>query len=118
MDNENYYPIEFNDTGNGFIITNNGTAPAPCVVTFIPKVDFYYLTIEGLTEEPIKMSQIEVGDILIIDGENRTVTVNGENAFDRYDAWEFPKLQPGINNVTIQNGVQADISIEYNPRYI
>lgn len=118
MDNENYYPIEFNDTGNGFIITNNGTAPAPCVVTFIPKVDFYYLTIEGLTGEPIKMSQIEVGDILIIDGENRTVTVNGENAFDRYDAWEFPKLQPGINNVTIQNGVQADISIEYNPRYI
>lgn len=118
MDNENYYPIEFDDTGDSFIITNNGTAPAPCKVTFIPKVDFYYLTIEGLTEEPISVSQVKVGDVLVIDGEARTITINDVDAFDRYDAWEFPKLQPGINNVTIKNGVQAAISIEYNPRYI
>ena len=40
MDNAQYYPIEFDATGSVFNIFNNGTAPAPCVVTIIPKVEF------------------------------------------------------------------------------
>ena len=40
---ENYYPIEFDSAGDNFTIVNNGTAPAPCVITFIPKVDFIRL---------------------------------------------------------------------------
>ena len=47
---ENYYPIEFDDAESSFIITNNGTAPAPCVITFIPKVDFIRLEIKGLSK--------------------------------------------------------------------
>ena len=48
---ENYYPIEFDETGANFTIVNNGTAPAPCVITFIPKVDFIRLEIKGLSKE-------------------------------------------------------------------
>lgn len=118
MMEDNFYPIDFNTTGDSFTITNSGTAPAPCVITFIPKVDFYVLTIEGLSQEPIKMHEIKVNDVVIIDAENRSVTVNDEDAFDRYDAWEFPKVQPGTNKIYIPNGVQASIQIEYNPRYI
>lgn len=115
---ENYYPIEFDDAGSSFVITNNGTAPAPCVITFIPKVDFIRLEIEGLSKEPIIVSNVKMDQVLVIDGENRSVLLDDKEAFDKYDAWEFPKLQPGQNNITIKNGVQASISIEYNARYI
>lgn len=115
---ENYYPIEFDDAGSSFVITNNGTAPAPCVITFIPKVDFIRLEIEGLSKEPIIVSNVKMDQVLVIDGENRSILLDDKEAFEHYDAWEFPKLQPGQNNITIKNGVQASISIEYNARYI
>lgn len=115
---ENYYPIEFDETGANFTIVNNGTAPAPCVITFIPKVDFIRLEIEGLSKEPIIVSNVKMDQVLVIDGENRTILLDDKEAFDHYDAWEFPKLQPGQNRITINNGVQASISIEYNARYI
>lgn len=114
----NYFPIDFNAEGDSFVVTNNGTAPTPCVITFIPKVDFFKLTIEGLSEQPIVLNGVKANDAVVIDGENRVVTINDQDAFDKYDAWEFPKLQVGVNKVKIANGVQASIAISYNPRYI
>lgn len=76
------------------------------------------LVIEGLSEEPISVQRIYANDILVIDGENHEVLVNEEPAFDKYMAWEFPKVQPGQNLVKIVNGAQASIQIEYNTRYI
>ena len=116
--NTNYFPIDFNAEGSSFVVMNNGTAPAPCVITFVPKVDFYRLVIEGLSEQPIAVNRVKAKDVLVIDGENRTITINDTDAFAQYDAWEFPKLQPGKNTIKIENGVQASIAIEYNPRYI
>lgn len=115
---DNYFPIQFDKNGERFTVINSGTAPAPCILTFIPKVDFFTLTIEGLSEEPIVVHRVLAGSTLIIDSESRTVTINDEDAFDRYEAWEFPKLQPGANEVIIKDGVQAAIQIEYAPRYI
>lgn len=118
MDNIQYYPIEFDATGSVFNIFNNGTAPAPCVVTIIPKVDFLKLVIKGLTETPITFTGLKTAEALVIDAEERSVTINGKDAFDKYDAWEFPKLQPGENQITIENGTMATISIEYSANYI
>jgi phage-related protein len=118
MDNAQYYPIEFDTTGSVFNIFNNGTAPAPCVVTIIPKVDFLKLVIKGLTEIPITFTGLKTNQTLVIDAEARSVTVDGEDAFANYDAWEFPKLQPGANQITIENGTSATISIEYSANYI
>ena len=115
---QNYYPIDFNAAGDSFVVTNSGTAPTPCVLTFIPKVDFVKFTVEGLSEQPISVAGIKTGDTLVIDGENRKGTINDVDSFDKYDAWEFPKLQPGQNTIKIVNGVQAAIVIDYNPRYI
>lgn len=114
--NENYYPITFD--GDSFIINNNGTAPAPCKITIVPQVDFVNLTIEGLSEKPISVSQVRANDTLIIDGEERTITINDNTAFDRYNGWEFPKVQPGQNTVKILNGTHIQISIEFNMRYL
>lgn len=118
MNEAQYYPIEFNSDGNKFTIVNNGTAPAPCILTIIPKVDFLKLEIEGLSETPILFTGLKTNQVLIINAEERTVEVDGQNAFDKYDAWEFPKLQPGVNEITIANGTSASISIEYSARYI
>ena len=118
MDNTQYYPIEFDATGSVFNIFNNGTAPAPCVITIIPKVDFLKLVIKGLTETPITFTGLKTNQTLVIDAEERSVTVDGEDAFANYDAWEFPKLQPGANQITIENGTSATISIEYSANYI
>lgn len=115
---DNFYPITFNHDGDSFIITNNGTAPAPCKITIIPKVDMMLLTIEGLSEKPITFSQLMANEVLVIDGENRNITVNETPAFNRYGGWEFPKLQPGANNVTISNGPHIALSIEFNARYL
>lgn len=118
MDNTQYYPILFDEGGSNFTIVNNGTAPAPCILTIIPKFDFLKLVIEGLTEAPITFTGLKANQALVIDGENREVSVDGVNAFAHYDAWEFPRLLPGTNQIKIENGTSASISIEYSANYI
>ena len=113
---ENYYPITFD--GDSFIIVNNGTAPAPCKITIIPQVDFVVLTIEGVSEKPIQVQHLTVNDVLVIDGENRTITINDEPAFNSYNGWEFPKLKPGENQIKIVNGSHIQLSVEFNVRYL
>ena len=114
--NNNYYPITFE--GDDFVIINNGTAPAPCKITVIPQIDFITFTINGLSKKPISVSHLQVDDVLVIDGENRQVLINDVLAFDKYDGWEFPKLQPGENHISIPNGSHIQISIEYDVRYL
>lgn len=113
-----YIPIVIGNDGQSFTIINNGTAPAPCIVTIIPKNDIMLLTIEGLSKEKIEVQKIQKGQILIIDSVNRNVTINGTNAFEFYNAWEFPYLKPGSNNIKITNADLMSLSIEYQPRYI
>ena len=118
IENESiYFPIIIESDGS-ISITNSGTAAAACRITIIPKNDIMLLTIEGLSEEPIQVDRIQHGQLLIIDGINREVTLDGENAFEKYQGWEFPKLQPGLNKVKITNADTLALSIEYRPRYI
>ena len=62
---KNYYPIEFDENGSSFVIINNGTAPTPCCITIIPKIDIMNLVIEGLSREPIKVSNVKTKDVLL-----------------------------------------------------
>ena len=118
IDNGNsYFPIIIESDGS-IPITNSGTAAAACRITIIPNTDIMLLTIEGMSDEPIVMERIQRGQLLIIDGINREVTLDGENAFESYQGWEFPKLQPGINHVKITSADSMSLAIEYQPRYI
>lgn len=116
-DESNYFPIVIGSDGS-FTITNSGTAAAACRITIIPRFDIMRLVIEGLSDEPIVMTRIMGGQLLVIDGINRVVTVDGVNAFENYDAWELPRLQPGVNTIKITNADTMALSIEYQPRYI
>ena len=116
-DGSSYFPIVIESDGS-ISIVNSGTAAAACRITIIPKNDIMLLTIEGLSEEPITVDRIQHGQLLIIDGIDRKVTLDGEDAFEKYQGWEFPKLQPGLNSVKITNADTMALSIEYRPRYI
>ena len=117
-DNKRYLPIIIGSDGSSFSITNNGTAAAPCRLTIIPKNDLMLITIGGLAQEPITVERVQKNQILIIDGIDRAVTIDGQNAFENFNGWELPKLQPGVNNISISNADLMTISIEYQLRYI
>ena len=44
-----YFPIAFDNNGD-FVITNNGTAAAPCRLTVVPQDDIMRLEITGLSD--------------------------------------------------------------------
>lgn len=113
-----YYPIEFDTAGTSFRITNTGTGPSPCVITLVPKVNLLNITISGLSKEPIVITNIMANDVAIIDGEQRTFTVNGVEAWNQYSGWQFPHVEPGVNIVEINNGAQLDVEIAYDARFI
>ncbi len=115
---DNYYPITFDLEGTGFSVTNTGTAPSPCVITIVPRVSLLNVSIEGLSKDPIVISNIAANDIVVIDGENRTFTINDQEAWNKYHGWQFPHVEPGVNEVTISNGTQLEVEIAYNARYI
>lgn len=114
---KSYFPIVFQDN-NAFIITNHGTAAAPCRLTITPQFDVMQMEITGLSDEPIVMTRVMKNSVVVIDGIDRKVTIDGEDKFDLYEGWEFPKLKPGDNEVKITNGDTSTIYIEYQPRYI
>lgn len=117
--NKTYYPIEIRSGNTSFTVHNGGTAAAPCRLSFTPINDAISMVISGLSEEDIIMKRIMSGDFVVIDGINKTVTINGNEAFDQFDGWEFPKLQPGDNIVTMTAADEMTIiEIEFQPRYI
>ena len=115
---ENYYPISLNGEGTGFSIVNTGTAPTPCVLTIIPRVNQLAITVGGLTKEPIVISNVNADDVIVVDGENRTFTINNELAWGHFEGWSFPHLEPGTNEITITNASMFAIEVAYNARYI
>lgn len=115
--NITYLPIAVKD-GSSFTVKNNGTAAAPCRISITTINDIMALKITGLSEDPITVQSVLAKSNLIIDGINKNITINGKQAFDQYDAWEFPRLLPGTNQVTITNANDMVINIEYQPRYI
>lgn len=59
------------------------------------------------------------GDELIIDTEHMTVTLNGANIIDRVsDESAFFKLQPGVNDITVEGGTTADVKILWKDRWL
>lgn len=117
--NKNYFPITIVSGIQTFTVANGGTAPAPCKITLTPLNDIMTLTIKGLTDESIVVTKVKAGDAVVLDGINKQIKINGVDAFDRYNAWEFPRLKPGNNKIEITNADEMTlIEIEFQPRYI
>lgn len=117
--NKTYYPIVVNAGTSTFTVVNDGTAAAPCRLSLIPRNDVILMTIEGLSEEPIKLSRIYAGSNVILDGINKTFTIDGIDSFEYFDGWELPRLKPGTNTIFITSAdTMTEISLEFQPRYL
>lgn len=114
-----YYPISIDSATSSFTVINGGTAAAPCRLSFTPHNDVMLMTIRGLSEEELKISRIYAGSKVILDGINKTFTIDGVESFRFFEGWEFPKLQPGENVVYMTSAdTMSEIEVEFQPRYI
>ena len=54
---------------------------------------------------------------LPIDAKTGLVTIDGANAFDKVDLWEFPVLKAGETALTFSN-TKARVTVRYTPMWI
>ena len=94
-----------------------GTLKTPCILEVTPSVDLIDITINGLANDPIIVKNLKQGKKIIIDGKEGTVTEEGINKFKDTDLWEFPFLNPGVNNITLSKN-SCNVAIKYEPRYL
>jgi phage-related protein len=94
-----------------------GNLETSAIVEITPSVSIIDIVLTGLSDEPITIKTLTGSRKLIIDGEEGKVTVDGINKFGDTDMWEFPRLKPGANTITVSRN-NVDISIKYKPRFI
>ena len=105
--------VEF--TGKEKTLVMEGTAKSPAIVTITPDIALVNLTVTGITDEAITIKDIARNAKVVIDGQNCTITENGQNILDKTDLWEFPRLMPGKNIITLDNS--CSVKIDYRAFY-
>lgn len=105
--------VEF--TGKEKTILMEGTSKSPAIVTITPDIVLVNLTVTGITDEAITIKDIARNAKVVIDGQNCTITENGQNILDKTDLWEFPRLMPGKNIITLDNS--CSVKIDYRAFY-
>lgn len=94
-----------------------GSRKTPCIAEVYAKSALTDYTIKGLGDEDITIQTLAAGKTIIIDGIKGTVTISGENAFNKVDLWEFPSLRTGGTTLNFSNN-KAKITIRYHPMWI
>lgn len=94
-----------------------GSRKTPCIIRVRAIETLTNYKISG-TFEDITIETLAAGETIIINGEMGIITINGQNAFENVDLWEFPVLQPGENKITITNSEIADVAIMYKPMWL
>ena len=87
--------------------------PAMIEVTAKDALTNYKITLNG---EAYTIKSLGAGKTIVIDGKGK-VTLDGVNAFDVVDLWEFPRVTSGENEVTFSS-TQAKVTIRYVPLWI
>ena len=106
---------EINQKENYIYVSGSRKTPCTIKARAIRELVNYRITGEFGT---ISIESLEAGKEIVINGENGTVTVNGENAFSKIDLWKFPELIPGENKITITDETAAEVSITYKPMWL
>lgn len=94
-----------------------GNLITPAIVEVTPTTDLVDIRLEGLADDPIVIKNLTANKKIIIDGELQKITVDGKNKYSDTDMWDFPRLKPGQNTITVSRN-SCYIKIKYKPRYI
>lgn len=68
------------------------------------------------TINDITINNIDTNYPIVIDGVQKIITQNGLNKFSDCTLTDFPRLNPGINTITLSS--PADVKITYEPIYL
>lgn len=93
-----------------------GTRDAPCTLEIYAKENLSNYTIKGIGDV-ITIESLKKGETIIIDSKTGIVTLNGENAFDKVDMWEFPVIRAGGTNLSFSSA-NASVTVKYTPMWI
>lgn len=94
-----------------------GSRKTPCIVEVYAKSVLTNYRISGFRADDIIVESLAAGKTAIIDGIRGIVTVDGANAFDKVDLWEFPVISTGETRLTFSN-TRAKVTIRYKPMWI
>lgn len=94
-----------------------GTRDTPCIVEVYAKSALTNYKIAGLTDSSIVVESLAAGKTLVIDAKTGLITIDGENAFNKVDLWEFPILKAGKTSLIFTN-TKAKVTIKYTPMWI
>ena len=94
-----------------------GDIETTCIVEITLSKDMDEIIIDGFGSDSIIIKKLKTNQVIIIDGNKKTITVNGTNKFIDTVIWEFPVLKPGSNIISASTE-NCDMKIKYNPRFI
>lgn len=94
-----------------------GTRDTPCIVEVYAKSDLTNYSIGGFGDDNIVIESLAAGKTVVIDGTTGLVTIDGENAFDKVDLWEFPRLTTSKTLLSFSD-TKAKVTIRYMPMWI
>ncbi len=94
-----------------------GSRPSPCILEITAKLTLTNYVITGFGTDDIVIEKLAIGKTIVIDAIKGIVTLDGNNAFDIVDLWEFPTIKSGETALTFSN-TYAMVRIRYNPMWI
>lgn len=94
-----------------------GSRPAPCILEVTAKLTLTNYAISGFGSDDIIIEKLAVGKTIVIDATKGIVTLDGKNAFNVVDLWEFPTIKSGETALTFSN-TYAVVKVRYNPMWI
>lgn len=113
FDENRTFTIDGKKTGR---IEAEGSRDAPCLVEIKAKTALKNFTVT-INDETFTVESLAAGKTILIDGRDGTATIDGENAFRNVDLWEFPKLEPGKNELTFSSD-QATVKVTYRAMWL
>lgn len=106
---------EFNGRTDGKLYAE-GSRNTYCTIEITARSELsdYSITLNG---ETYIVDRLAAGKTIIIEGKTGKVIMDGANAFDHVDMWEFPRLHSGENILTFSSE-QANVKISYTPMWL
>ena len=103
-------------SSTSFNINADGNIEAPCTIELLPSKDIAKVMLTGLSSDPIYLNDLKAGKLLIVNGEEGEVEEAGVSSYEKFDGWEFPKIQAGVNLIQL-NEEGITITVRYKARW-
>lgn len=94
-----------------------GSRKTPCIVEIYAKSALTDYVISGFGDDDIVVESLAAGKTIIIDGTKGIVLLDGANAFNKVNLWEFPSIKSGGTELTFSNS-RATVTVRYHPMWI